>query len=77
MAMVAKHFAENGMPPSEVAEIVFDAITEDRFYVLTHPEQEKETVKARFEAILGETSPPPPRADGGFMSMGRRQGGAQ
>jgi NAD(P)-dependent dehydrogenase (short-subunit alcohol dehydrogenase family) len=65
-------FAENGMPPSEVAEIVFDAIRTDRFYVLTHPEQEKETVKARFEAILDEASPPPPRADGGFLSMGRR-----
>ena len=40
---------------------------------LTHPEAEKETVRARLEAILGEASPPPPRADGGFMSMGRRR----
>jgi NAD(P)-dependent dehydrogenase (short-subunit alcohol dehydrogenase family) len=72
LQMMQKVFADNGMPPSEVAEIVFDAIRTDRFYVLTHPEQEKETVKARFEAILGETAPPPPRADGGFMSMGRR-----
>jgi NAD(P)-dependent dehydrogenase (short-subunit alcohol dehydrogenase family) len=70
--MMQKVFADNGMPPSEVAEIVFDAIQTDRFYVLTHPEQEKETVRARFEAILGESAPPPPRADGGFMSMGRR-----
>jgi NAD(P)-dependent dehydrogenase (short-subunit alcohol dehydrogenase family) len=77
LQMMQRVFAENGMPPSEVAEIVFDAIRNDRFYVLTHPEQEKETVQARFEAILGEQSPPPPRADGGFLSMGRRQGAAQ
>ena len=72
MAMMQKVFHDNGMPPSEVADIVFDAIQAERFYILTHPEQEKETVKARFEAILGETAPPPPRADGGFLSMGRR-----
>ena len=76
MQMMQKHFWENGMPPSEVASIVFDAIRSERFYVLTHPEQEKETVLARFEAILGEEAPPPPRADGGFLSMGR-QGAAQ
>jgi NAD(P)-dependent dehydrogenase (short-subunit alcohol dehydrogenase family) len=77
MAMVARHFAENGMPPSEVADIVHDAILEDRFYVLTHPEAEKETVRARLDAILAEATPPPPRADGGFLSMGRRPEGAQ
>jgi len=39
---------------------------------LARKEQEKETVRARFEAILGQQAPPPPRADGGFLSMGRR-----
>jgi NAD(P)-dependent dehydrogenase (short-subunit alcohol dehydrogenase family) len=73
MAFVQELFAKEGMPPAEVADLVHDAIVEDRFYVLTHPEAEKETVRARLEAILGETSPPPPRADGGFMSMGRRR----
>ena len=71
--MMQQLFSREGMPPSEVADIVFDAILEDRFYVLTHPEAEKETVRARLEAILDGTSPPPPRADGGFMSMGRRR----
>jgi NAD(P)-dependent dehydrogenase (short-subunit alcohol dehydrogenase family) len=73
MQFVADLFAKEGMPPDEVAEMVHDAVVSDRFYVLTHPEAEKETVKARFEAILGEQAPPPPRADGGFMSMGRRR----
>jgi NAD(P)-dependent dehydrogenase (short-subunit alcohol dehydrogenase family) len=73
MQFVKDLFAKEGMPPSEVADMVFDAIRDERFYVLTHPESEKETVRARFEAILGETDPPPPRSDGGFMSMGRRR----
>jgi NAD(P)-dependent dehydrogenase (short-subunit alcohol dehydrogenase family) len=74
MKFVADLFAKEGMPPSEVAEMVFDAVVAgDRFYVLTHPEAEKETVRARFEAILDGATPPPPRADGGFMSMGRRR----
>jgi NAD(P)-dependent dehydrogenase (short-subunit alcohol dehydrogenase family) len=74
MKFVQDLFAREGMPPAEVADLVHDAILADRFYVLTHPEAEKETVRARLEAILGEESPPPPRADGGFMSMGRRRG---
>ena len=73
MQFVQELFAKEGMPPSEVADMVFDAILEDRFYVLTHPEAEKETVRARLEAILDGSSPPPPRADGGFLSMGRRR----
>jgi NAD(P)-dependent dehydrogenase (short-subunit alcohol dehydrogenase family) len=73
MKFVQDLFANEGMPPAEVAEIVYEAIVADRFYVLTHPEAEKETVRARMEAILDEQSPPPPRADGGFMSMGRRR----
>ena len=74
MKFVADLFAKEGMPPSEVAEMVFDAVVAgDRFYVLTHPEAEKETVRARLDAILDGSAPPPPRADGGFMSMGRRR----
>ena len=73
MKFVQELFAKEGMPPSEVADLVFDSILADRFYVLTHPEPERETVRARLEAILDGTSPPPPRADGGFLSMGRRR----
>ncbi|HUP84399.1 MAG TPA: SDR family NAD(P)-dependent oxidoreductase [Acidimicrobiales bacterium] len=73
VAMVQQLFAKEGMPPSEVADLVFDAVLAEKFSVLTHPEAEKETVRARFEAILAESDPPPPRTDGGFMSMGRRR----
>jgi hypothetical protein len=44
------------MDPREVAEKVFDAIREERFYILTHPE-EKVRVKRRMEGILEERNP--------------------
>ncbi len=73
MQMMQQFFAAEGMPPEEVADMVFDGILEDRFYVLTHPDPIKETVRARFDAILNDTPPPPAREDGNFMSMGRRR----
>ena len=50
---------EEGMPPDQVAEHVFDAITEERLYILTHPDW-KDTVRARMEAILAERNPSSP-----------------
>ncbi len=50
---------EEGMPPNQVAEHVFDAITEERLYILTHPDS-KDRVRARMEAILEERNPSPP-----------------
>lgn len=44
---------EEGMPPNQVAEHVFDAIAEERLYILTHPHS-KDRVRARVEAILEE-----------------------
>ncbi len=45
-----------GMPPKEVAERVFEAIRENRFYILTHAES-KAAVQARMEDILKENNP--------------------
>jgi NAD(P)-dependent dehydrogenase (short-subunit alcohol dehydrogenase family) len=56
--MMQDRFLEQGMPPAEVAEIVVDAIRNDRFYVLTHPEMIKPQVEARLRAILDEQPPP-------------------
>ena len=50
---------EAGMPPREVADKVFDAIKEGRFYVLTHPES-KERIRMRMEDILLERNPTDP-----------------
>jgi len=54
-------FLEEGMSPEEVADLVVDAVLQDRFYVLTHPDMIKPMVEARFRAILDDTSPPPAR----------------
>ena len=45
-----------GMDPEEVAERVFEAIREEKFYILTHPDQ-KSRVQRRMEAILEERNP--------------------
>jgi NAD(P)-dependent dehydrogenase (short-subunit alcohol dehydrogenase family) len=47
---------ESGMPPRQVAEIVFQAIRDETFYILTHPET-KEEVRDRMEDILQGRNP--------------------
>ena len=46
----------DGMPPAQVAEAVFQAIREERFYILTHPEG-KDWIRTRMEDILEERNP--------------------
>lgn len=46
-----------GMPPAEVAAQVFEAIVNERFYVLTHPEHNG-VIRARVDAIVGGGPPP-------------------
>jgi NAD(P)-dependent dehydrogenase (short-subunit alcohol dehydrogenase family) len=50
---------QTGMPPAQVADAVFKALREDKFYILTHPEW-KERVRTRMEDILQERNPTPP-----------------
>ena len=59
MKAIDSFFKENGMRPEMVADIVLDAIRNDVFYVLTHPEL-LDRVEQRFRAILDGTNPPPP-----------------
>lgn len=47
---------ETGMPPSQVAEAVFQAIREEKFYILTHPNF-KAAVETRNEDIHLERNP--------------------
>jgi hypothetical protein len=48
-----------GMPPERVADTVFGALREDRFYILTHAEG-KESLRTRTEDILRGRNPTPP-----------------
>ncbi|MCP4747519.1 MAG: hypothetical protein GY874_15455 [Desulfobacteraceae bacterium] len=45
-----------GMPASQVAEKVFQAIVDEKFYIFTHPE-EKVKIQARMDDIVQERNP--------------------
>lgn len=47
---------KKGIHPNEVAEQVFEAILQERFYVFTHPEM-KHNIQNRLNAILEEQPP--------------------
>jgi NAD(P)-dependent dehydrogenase (short-subunit alcohol dehydrogenase family) len=45
-----------GLTPEAVADHVFNAIRDERFYILTHPDM-KEAIRTRMETILEERNP--------------------
>jgi len=49
---------KSGLQPSEVASKVFDAIREERFYILTHPEMTP-MIQQRMEDVLQGRNPAP------------------
>jgi NAD(P)-dependent dehydrogenase (short-subunit alcohol dehydrogenase family) len=51
-----RHQMQTAMPPAQVADAVFQAIREKRFYILTHPEG-KDWIRTRMEDILQERNP--------------------
>jgi NAD(P)-dependent dehydrogenase (short-subunit alcohol dehydrogenase family) len=57
--MMSEHFQQSGMSPDEVGAIVTQAIRDERFYILTHPDV-KDRVRTRMEDILEERTPTPP-----------------
>ena len=58
LSAIQKQFQEiqRGMQPAQVADITFDAIREERFYIFTH-QTTKLGANARMEDILKESSP--------------------
>lgn len=58
-----KWLQEEGMPPKDVADLVFGATERDEFYVLTHPELIEGAFQRRAKGILSKDKrplPPPP-----------------
>jgi hypothetical protein len=47
---------ENGTPPEDLAKYVFDAIREERFYMLSHPEYDT-IINKRCQDILNRQNP--------------------
>ncbi|WP_042880931.1 SDR family oxidoreductase [Cupriavidus necator] len=52
-AQFEKDVSSNKITAAEVAQLTFDAIRTERFYVFTHPEM-LPAVQARFDAVLGD-----------------------
>ena len=50
------HKTQTGMSPEDIAEKAFEGIREDKFYIITQPE-EMPRVRRRMEAILEERNP--------------------
>ena len=55
---IVRNFLKNGMPPAEIANQVFEAIRDDRLYIITHPEMDG-IIKERFDKILARENPVP------------------
>jgi NAD(P)-dependent dehydrogenase (short-subunit alcohol dehydrogenase family) len=54
-----RNWLEQGMPPAAVADLVADAITADKFWVLTHPEDTQRAL-ARWQSIAEGVNPQVP-----------------
>jgi NAD(P)-dependent dehydrogenase (short-subunit alcohol dehydrogenase family) len=52
---------EASMPPRQVADVVFDAIKKEQFYILTHPEW-TEVIQLRTDKLLRMENPQSPAA---------------
>ncbi len=55
-AAIGRAMLAAGKPPREIAESVFESITEGRFYILPHPAWD-DLVRARIEAVLARGAP--------------------
>ena len=56
MREMARGKIANGLSPDTVADQVLNAIREDRFYILTHPEL-KPVIQKRMDDILEDRNP--------------------
>ena len=48
---------KSGMPPADVADLVHDAVVNDRFWIFTDMEMVK-AMEPRYQAILAAENPP-------------------
>ena len=57
MLQAMRQGRQAGLEPSEVADLVFDAIRQEQFYILPDPQLTKQFVQLRMEDILQERLP--------------------
>ena len=53
-----REFVATGLPAEQIADAVLDAIRDEQFYILTHPEGQ-EVIEARMQDILAARNPTP------------------
>ena len=53
----ARQAIDNGMPPQQLADVVFRAIRDKKFYIFPNAEFNKPRIQARMEDILQERNP--------------------
>ncbi len=56
MEQAVRQFVVGGTDPAEIAALVVDAIRDEKFYILPHPEW-KEQIRTRMEGIIEERNP--------------------
>jgi NAD(P)-dependent dehydrogenase (short-subunit alcohol dehydrogenase family) len=56
-AQASRQLIQAGLAPSQVADLVFDAIRREQFYILTQPELNRLAVQLRMDDILQERMP--------------------
>jgi NAD(P)-dependent dehydrogenase (short-subunit alcohol dehydrogenase family) len=66
MRQVLRQIIENAMPADQVANAVYDAILENRLYILTH-DATKPILEKRIGHILADENPTPIGADAGSL----------
>ncbi|MFK7975205.1 MAG: SDR family NAD(P)-dependent oxidoreductase [Halioglobus sp.] len=50
-------FFKTALSPDEVANMVFEAVVDDQFYILTHPEGSRVQIEERLQGILSLSAP--------------------
>jgi NAD(P)-dependent dehydrogenase (short-subunit alcohol dehydrogenase family) len=55
---VVRNFLKTGKSPEEIADQVFEAVRDDKLYIITHPEMDG-IIKERFDNILARENPVP------------------
>jgi hypothetical protein len=64
-----KHLAEtSGMPPEQLADMVFNAIRDEQFWILTHDEFDP-IIRTRAEDILARRNPTPRTDNAGLRAI--------
>jgi len=58
METMVRNFLKTGLQPSAVADQVFEAIRDNKLYIITHPEMDF-IIRERFDNILARTNPTP------------------